>query len=272
MLRDLLPRLPVLIAALLSACVPSADDGGTELAASDLRELRVVTSGGFSAAYDALAPGFEADTGIALTTAYGSSSGGAPDSIPVRLERGEEYDVIIMSRSGLDRLAELGHVRPETRRDLVRSVIGMAVRKGAPVPDISTPQLFVEALRQAETIGYSASVSGTYLSQDLWPRIGLWEELEPKSRRILSERVAAVVARGDVEIGFQQVSEILRVDGAVLVGPIPDEYQKITRFSAGIGTSTRSAADAQLLIDYLSSAEVVTTIAATGLEPVAAGR
>ena len=98
--------------------------------------------------------------------------------------------------------------------------------------------------------------------------VGLWDELAAKSRRIESERVAAVVARGDVEIGFQQVSEIVRVAGATFAGPIPTEFQRVSSFSAGITTRTRNAADAQRLIDFLSSAEVADTIAATGLDPV----
>jgi molybdate transport system substrate-binding protein len=144
----------------------------------------------------------------------------------------------------------------------------MAVREGADIPDISTTGLFVETLLKARSIGYSASASGTYLSTVLFPRLGLWVQLEPKSERILSERVAAVVARGDVEIGFQQISEILPIEGAKYVGPIPSEYQKVTTFSAGITAGSKNVADAQRLVDYFSSAEVAATIAETGLEPV----
>ena len=253
--------LALLTGACQSLSGPGADDSGQ-------RVLDVITSGGFAAAYDALAPQFEAQTGIRLVTSYGASSGGAPDSIPARLERGEEFDVIIMSRSSLDNLANQGRIRPDSRKDLVRSLIGMAVREGAPVPDISTPEAFIKTLRDAGSIGYSASVSGTYISTDLLPRLGLWDELAAKSRRIESERVAAVVARGDVEIGFQQVSEIVSVAGATFAGPIPTEFQRVSSFSAGITARTRNAADAQRLIDFLSSAEVADTIAATGLDPV----
>jgi len=263
-------RMPVWFALAVSigACQSLTGPGLGGADESEQRVLEVVTSGGFSAAFDALSPRFEAETGIRLLTAYGASSGGAPDSIPVRLERGEQFDVIIMSRSSLDKLVDNGAIRPDTRRDLVRSSIGMAVREGAHVPDISTADLFIDTLRNAESIGYSASVSGTYLSTVLLPRLGLWDELEPKSRRIESERVAAVVARGDVEIGFQQISELVRVEGATLVGPIPAEFQRVTTFSAGITTQTRNIGDAQRLIDYLSSADVAETITATGLEPV----
>ena len=248
----------------LVACQPPADPVATAP-----EEIRVVTSGGFTAAYNILAPQFEQRAGIRLVTEYGASSGGAPDSIPERLARGEQFDLVILSRSSLDRLTDRGDVRADSRRDLVRSAIGMAVREGAALPDISTPEAFVETLKKADSIGYSASASGTYLSSELFPALGLWDELEPKSRRVSSERVAAVVARGDVEIGFQQISEILPIGGATYVGPIPEEYQKVTTFSAGITTRAANAAGAGRLIDFFSSAEVAATIRETGLEPVA---
>jgi molybdate transport system substrate-binding protein len=253
------------IVALMAACRPT--DEGRAPADGD-RELRVITSGGFAAAYDLLEPWAEDVLGIPLITEYGSSSGGAPGSIPVRLERGEQFDVIILSRSSLDRLTEEGEVRPDSRVDLVRSTIGMMVRRGEPRPDISSPEAFGRALVAAEAIGYSASASGTYLSTVLWPKMGIWEKLEPKARRVIGERVAAVVARGDVEVGFQQISEILPNESVELVGPIPDELQKVTTFSAGILERAHNAEDAKRLIDFLSSRSVTETIESTGLIPV----
>ena len=252
--------LPAL-ATSLAVCAPAA------AGAEETRTVAVVTSGGLAAAYDALAPRFQEQTGIRLVTAYGASTGGAPDSIPVRLERGERFDVLIMSQAGLEALTAAGLVRADTRVDLATSSIGMAVREGAPLPDISTPDAFVETLLAAESIGYSASVSGTYVSSELFPGLGLAEELAPKSRRIVSERVAAVVARGEVEIGFQQVSEILSIEGAAYAGPIPDEYQRVTTFSAAIAADAENDAGAQRLLDFLASAEAAGTIRGTGLEP-----
>ena len=252
-----------------AACgAPTGDlpvDGGAEAPP----ELRVVTSGGLAAAYDLLAPRFEAMTGIALVTAYGASGGGASDSIPVRLERGERFDVLIMSQAGLQALIDRGVIRADTRVDLASSRIGVAVREGAPLPDVSTPEAFVQALLDAESIGYSASVSGTYISTELLPGLGVWDELEPKSRRILSERVAAVVARGEVEIGFQQVSEILSIEGAAYAGPIPEEYQLVTTFSAGVTAEALNPSGGQRLIDFLASPVAAPTIAASGLQPLA---
>jgi molybdate transport system substrate-binding protein len=257
------------LALLIESCeLSTSPPAVSESINANIREIRVITSGGFTAAYNILAPEFEQSSGIDLITSYGASSGGAPDSIPSRLSRGDAADVIILSRSSLDRLADSGEVLPDSRVDLVRSSIGMAVRSGAPAPDISSTESFVEAMLAAKSIGYSASASGTYLSTELFPRLGIWEEIEPKSKRILSERVATVVARGEVQIGFQQVSEILPIEGVDFVGPIPSAVQKVTTFSAGITTRARNSADAQALVDYLSSADVANTIANTGLEPV----
>jgi putative tricarboxylic transport membrane protein len=258
------------LALLFAACQPSTDNAaGNDSATMHGREVRVFTSGGFAAAYNILGPEFERATGINLVTAYGSSSGGAADSIPSRLSRGEPADIIILSRSSLDSLTAEGEVVSDSRVDLVRSSIGMAIQSGAPRPDISTTDAFVQTLLAAESIGYSASASGTYLSMELFPRLGIWEQIEPKSKRILSERVGTVIARGEVQIGFQQISEILPIEGIDYVGPIPNDVQEVTMFSTGITTRAKNPADAQTLIDFLSSAAVAATIRSTGLEPMA---
>lgn len=262
----------VLIAGGLSAIAQTDEQrANSAVAHGDARQvtLRVITSGGFAAAYDLLAPRFERETGIALETERGASSGGAPDSIPVRLARGEHFDVIILSRPALEELTERGFALADTHTDLVRSSIGMAVRDGARIPDISTPERFVQTLDEARSIGYSASASGTYLSTVLFPRLGLRDVLESKSVRIVSERVAAAVARGDVEVGFQQISEILPIEGATYVGPIPDEYQLVTTFSAAVTADSEQTTTARRLIEFLASIDVAAVVASTGLEPVA---
>ena len=254
---------------LLAACQPAGSDSESNVGAGI---VRVVTSGGFTAAYNELAPRFEKQSAITLETEYGASSGGAYDSIPERLARGEDYDVIILSRPSLDNLTAQGFTVADSRTDLVRSRVGMAIRSGAPAPDISTPEKFKQVLLDAESIGYSASASGTYLSTELWPAMGIWSEIQDKSRRIVSERVGAVVARGEVEIGFQQISELLPIEGIEFVGPIPDAVQQVTTFSAAITANAANVAGADKLIDYLSSIEVVPQIEAQGLEAVATSR
>ena len=176
--------------------------------------------------------------------------------------------MVIMSRPALDKLNSMGYVKTSTRTNLVKSIIGMAVRVGMPKPDISTENAFLKTLRDAESIGYSASASGTYLSTVLWPKMGIWKDIESKSTRVLSERVASVVARGELEIGFQQISEILPIEGALLVGPIPSSMQKVTVFAAAVTGNAKNPEMAWMLIEYLSSKRVADVIHSTGLVPM----
>ncbi|ANY21212.1 hypothetical protein A6F68_02722 [Tsuneonella dongtanensis] len=258
--------LGIVLAFLLSGCAThSADSAPTEKSA-----LVVMTSGGFAEAMDRLEPQYERQIGRDVVIVKGSSSGGASDSIPERLKRGERADVVILSREGLAALERDNLVQVGSSRDLVRSVIGMAVRKGAPVPDISTAEKFNQVLLSAPSIGYSASASGTYLSTDLWPRLGLADQLLPKSKRILSERVGSVVARGEVAIGFQQMSELLPIPGITVVGPIPGAYQKITTFSAAKTEAGARNPYSDKLFAFLTSPRVSKQVAATGLDPVVA--
>ena len=236
---------------------------------TEAQQVNVMTSGAFTAAFLDVAPEFERSNTTKVTTAFGASMGGAPDSIPSRLERGEPADVVILAREALDDLVAKGKVAPGSQVDLVRSTIGMAVRAGAPKPDISTVDALKRTLLAAKSIAYSASASGVYLSTELFPRLGIADAIKAKSRRIESERVGTVVARGDAEIGFQQVSELLPIEGIDYVGPLPDEVQRVTVFSAGIATGAKNLDAARALIRYLTSAAVAPLIRKTGLEPIA---
>jgi molybdate transport system substrate-binding protein len=238
--------------------------------AAGAAEVRVMTSGGFTAAYRVLGPEFERATGHTLSTALGASMGNAPDAIPQRLGRGEPADVVILAAEGLEALVRAGHVVPGSRIDLAESLIGMAVRAGAPRPDIGTVEAFKKTLLEARSIAYSASASGVYISTQLYQRLGLADQLMPKSRRILSERVGSVVARGEAEIGFQQVSELLPIPGIDYVGLIPRELQQVTVFSAGLAARAEQPEAARALIRFLSAPTARDTISRTGLEPMTA--
>lgn len=244
----------------LGAAAPST-------AAAD--EIRVVTSGGFSAAYDQLIPLYEQATGHKVVTSRGASMGNAQDSIPSRLARGEQFDVVILADSALDNLAAQGKVEAGSRVDLARSMIGMSVRKGTPKPDISTVDALKQTLLDAKTIAYSASASGTYLANELFPRLGVAEQMKGKATRILSERVGAVVLRGDADIGFQQVSELLPFKELEFVGPLPDEVQQRVFFSAGVATGAKSPDTAGHLIRFLAAPAAAPIVRSTGMEPAA---
>jgi molybdate transport system substrate-binding protein len=233
-------------------------------------DVFVMTSGGFTAAYKELIPVCEAQIGEKIVSAYGASMGAAPDAIPNRLARDEPADVIILASGALDGLIEAGEAVPGSRVDLVRSKIGMSVKAGAPKPDISTVEALLQTMREAKSIAYSASASGTYISEELLPKLDPSGEILAKSTKIFSERVGTVVARGEAEIGFQQVSELLPIEGADFVGTLPDEVQRVTTFSAGVAAGSEDPEAARELSACLGSPEAAPVIEKTGLEPVSA--
>jgi len=237
--------------------------------AAEASEVKVMISGGLTAAYRELVPQFERATGNTVITVYGPSMGTTENAIPVRLARGETADVLIMVGDALDAMIEQGRADAANRVDLVRSPIGMVVRVGAEKPDISTPSALKQTLLNSKSVAYSDSASGVYVGTQLFKRLGIAEEMKDKARMIPAEPVAAVVARGEAELGFQQISELLPVPGADLVGPLPTEMQKITIFSASITTNARQSDAGKVLIAFLASAAAVPTLTKAGLEPFA---
>jgi molybdate transport system substrate-binding protein len=231
-------------------------------------EIRVMTSGAFTAAYLELIPRFERATGNKVVTAA-TDMGVGPDSIPSRLQRGELIDVVIVADAALDELIKDGRVVAGSRVALARSVIGMAVRAGARKPDISSVDALKRTLLQAKSIAYSSSVSGVYLSTELFQRLGIANQILGKSKRIENERVGAVVARGEAEIGFQQVSELLAIQGIDYVGPLPPEVQRVTVFSAGVAVGATHSDAARALIQFLASPDSARAVTKSGMEPIA---
>lgn len=229
-------------------------------------ELWVASSGGFAPAYKALVSGFEKKSGVAVKSVWGPSMGETANAIPKRLERGEAIDVVIMVGSALDDLVKQGKVAPDSKAVLARSKIAMAVKAGARQPDISTVAELKKTLLEARSIAYSDSASGVYLSQVMFPRLGLAEALQGKARMIPAEPVGKVVARGEAEIGFQQLSELKHVGGIDIVGLLPADVEEVTLFSAGMVIGSHAPKTAKALIDYLASPDVADIINETGLE------
>jgi putative tricarboxylic transport membrane protein len=235
-----------------------------------LADVHVATSGTFTAAYLALRPQLERianDTVVTATTSIGAGA----DSIPNRLKRGDAIDLVIASDDVVRQLVADGFVAADSRTELARSGIAVAVRKGAAHPDISTVAALRDALLEAKSIAYSGSVSGNYVSTKLFATLGIERAVAPKSRRIDTERVGAVVARGEAEIGFQQLSELLPIEGIDVVGPLPAEVQYVGTFSAGAIAASPHADAARAMIRFLASPEAAPDIARTGLEPVGSG-
>jgi len=231
-------------------------------------DIRVMTSGAFTAAHLALIPQLEHLTGKTIVTAS-TSIGTGDNSIPNRLKRGEIVDIVIVADAALRQFIADGLVLSESYTPVARSAIGMAVRAGAPKPDISSIEALRRTLLQAKSIAYSASVSGQYLTTELYQRLGIADQVLGKSRLIGGgERVGAVVARGEAEIGFQQMSELLPVPGIAHITPLPPEVQKVSTFAAGVAASTPDAALALSVIKFLASPAAANAIANSGLEPI----
>jgi molybdate transport system substrate-binding protein len=229
-------------------------------------EFRVMTSGAFTAAHLALIPQLERLTKAKVVTAS-TSIGTGEMSIPNRLKRGEGVDIVIVAEHVLRQFVADGLVRAEGLKVIARSSIAFAVRAGAPRPDISSADALKRTLLQAKSIGYSASESGKYFSGELVQRLGIADQVLPKSRLIGGgERVGAVIARGDVEIGLQQVSELLPVPGIAHITPLPPELQKISTFAAGIAASCPNPSLARTVIEFLASPQAADAIKNSGLQ------
>ncbi|MGH7768526.1 MAG: substrate-binding domain-containing protein [Candidatus Binatia bacterium] len=231
-------------------------------------DIRVMTSGAFTAAYLELIPRLELLTKKKLVTAA-TSIGSGKNSIPNRLRNGEAVDVVIVADGVLAGFIRDGLIVAESYTPLARSAIGMAVRAGAPKPDSATVDALKRTLLRAQSIAYSASVSGEYVSTELFQRLGIADQVASKCRRIEGgERVGAVVARGEADIGFQQMSELLPVPGIDHVTPLPPEVQKVSVFSAGVALRSRDSDGAHAVIRFLRSPEAARAITNSGLEPI----
>jgi molybdate transport system substrate-binding protein len=242
--------------------------------AASAADVQVMISSGFYGVYSELAPAFERASGHHLVTMRGPSMGDSPEAIPTRLARGEAADVVILDGGATDELGKRGLVRADSKVELARSLIGMVVRAGAPRPDIGTVEALRNTLLAAKSIAYSDSGSGTYLSTKLFARLGIADEVAGKSRKVRGppsgEPVAAVVARGEAEIGFQQVSELIHVPGISFVGTLPAEVQPMFSFAGAVTSSVREPEAAAALIRFLASPEAAPVIVKVGLAPPSA--
>src|SRR3954449_4339087 len=237
-------------------------------------DVKVMISAGFFSVYKDLGPAFENSTGHKLITTRGPSLGDSPEAIPTRLARGEQADVIIMDGAGVDILETRDVISAGSRTPLAESFIGMVVRAGQPKPDISTVDALRKTLLAAKSIAYSDSSSGTYLSTVGFKKLGIADEIAGKTRKVRGppsgEPVAAVVARGEAEIAFQQVAELIHVPGADFVGTVPAEIQPPTYFVGALPKNSQHPEAAVALLRLLSSAEAASVITKAGLKPLAA--
>jgi molybdate transport system substrate-binding protein len=239
--------------------------------AADAAEVRVMISGGLTAAYKALVPEFERTTGNKVITAYGPSMGTTVNAIPVRLARGEPADVLIMVGYALGDLVKQGKVVAGSNVDLVTSAIGIAVKSGAAKPDISSADAVKRALLAAKSVAYSDSASGVYVSTEMFAKLGIADAMKDKARMIPATPVGEIIAKGEADLGLQQIAELRPVAGIDIIGPLPDGLQKITVFSAGIATVSREPDAGRALIKFLASPAARDAIVKSGMEPIPAG-
>ena len=224
-------------------------------------EIKVMTSAAFKEAYLELVPQFERATGHKVVTLWVPSA-----DILTRLDRGETVDLVIVSADAIDELIRRGKLAAGSRVDLAKSGVGLAVRAGAPRPDFSSGEALKRALLAAKSIAYSTGPSGVYLV-GLFQRMGIAEELKSRIKQVKGEPVGAVVARGEAEIGFQQMSELLPVAGIDLLGPLSADVQKITTFAAGLHVGAPQPAAAKALVKFLTAPAALPVIRKKGMEP-----
>jgi molybdate transport system substrate-binding protein len=236
------------------------------VSAAEAAEIRLMSSGGMKVALIDLIPAFERATNHKVAAIYG-----APGAIRDRILSGEAMDVLVFPGSGLDALAEQGKIIPHSKVILARSGIGVAVRAGAPKPNISTAEDLKRALLAAKSIVYTnpvlGSPSGVHFAKVL-KLLGIAEEMKSKSKLHDGTSFnAELVAKGEAEIAIQQISEILSVKGVELAGALPADLQLTTVFAIGLGAAAKQHDAAEQFIKFLRSPAAAAVIKATGMEP-----
>lgn len=240
--------------------------GAVSMPPAHAAEVHVLISGGLSAAVAELLPQFERTTKHTVVISRGGSLGRAPNSIGGRLHAGQRADALIMVTDGLEELAKEGWVSPNSRVDIARSQLGMAVKAGARVPDIGTLDAFKRAMLEAKSVAISTSASGVYFTKDLFPKLGIAEQMNAKTKATGSTGI--LVAKGEFEVALQQISELLPIPGTTFVGPLPAEAQTVTLYSAAVTAKAVEPDAARALIRFLASPEAAPAIARSGMDPI----
>jgi molybdate transport system substrate-binding protein len=230
-------------------------------------ELQVIISGGFSGPYEQLVPQFERTTRIRVATGSGSSQGKGPQTIAAQLARGVPADVVILSREGLTELIAARRIAVGTDVDLARTPIGVAVRAGAPKPDVRSVQDFKQIVLNARTVAVPSSTSGIFLIEEIFPRLGIAGKVNIKATP-RGSGAAAMVAAGEADLGLLPVSEIVHATGVELAGVIAEEIQLNQIFAAAVVAASKESEAAKRLIAFLTSAPAAQTIRRFGMEPL----
>ncbi len=227
-------------------------------------DLRVLTAGAYKPVVVALAPAFEQRTGHRLV--IDNDTAGA---LVRRISAGEAFDLVLLTPGGLEQLAKAGKVATGASVRLAKVAIGVAVKQGAPAPDISSVAAFQQTLLAARAVAtidpQAGGSSGIYLWQ-LFEKMGIAAQLKPKAVLVPGGLVAQRLLNGEADIAIHQISEILAVPGATLVGPLPAEIQNYTVYAGAVGTAAREPAAAQDLLNLLASAQAQAVLKDKGMQ------
>ena len=236
--------------------------------AASSRRLVVLVSGVFHAAYDDVLGEFEKQNEIKICSELSPSMGDSDKSVESRLSHGEDADVLIMAGHGMDEVASRQMILAGSRVESARAPAGLAMKKGAPKPDISTPDKLRDVLLSASSVGYSISASGQYVSGELFDKLRIKDKMQGKARQVKGLiPVAETVANGENQYGFQAVSEIMPVEGAELVERLPAEVEFITPVSAAVAHNSRNPGAARALLAFLTRPAMAEVLERHGLEP-----
>jgi molybdate transport system substrate-binding protein len=230
--------------------------------ASDAAEIHVLSTQATEEAYRELVPQFEQASGHKVSTIFTGTL-----DVQKRIAAGETYDVIIMAGPAIDDYIKAGKIVAGSRVDLAKSGVGVAVRAGAPKPDIGSTEALKKTLLAAKSIGYSTGPSGVYIV-GLFSRLGVADQIAPKLKQTpTGVFVGTLVASGAAEIGFQQVSELSTFAGVDFVGPLPADVQQTTAFASGIAVGAKEADAARAWVKFLTAPAAATAYRKRGLEP-----
>jgi molybdate transport system substrate-binding protein len=233
-----------------------------DLGANLTETVTVLSTLATEQAYHELLPAFEQATGHKVVTSFTGTV-----DVKKRIAAGEAFDLLIMASDDIDAFLASGMLASGSRADLASSGIGVAVRSGAAKPAIGTTTALTAALLAAATIGYSTGPSGNYVL-GLFDKLGIAEKIKPKLRLAPTGAfVGSLIASGEAEIGFQQMSELSHFPGIALVGPLPAEIQKTTVFSSGIAAKAKQADAARTLAKFLTAPTAAPVFRRHGLQP-----
>ena len=233
----------------------------TVSATSEAAEFKLIAANALRGALVELTARFEQSSGHKVATAWGGTT-----AIAKRIESGEAFDIVVIGSEEIDALTAKGLLAAGSRVDFAKSGSGVAIKAGLPKPDVSNSEALKNAVLAAKSVAYSSGPSGYYIAE-LFKKMGISERIKDKVKQPASGvQVSELLARGEAEIGFQQISELIHATGIDYLGPLPAEIQNITIYSAGLHTTANSDA-ARPLIEFLSSPAAHSALKKIGMEP-----